>query len=157
MSVVNRSRCRAAFVGVLAAVLSAAPSSLRAQGVPTWAQEVNEKWYAAFHSGDATALMRLYASDAVLLLPDQTLRGRAAIEAYQTGNFQKTRYSCKWGIDGVQAAGRHSAVLGHDTCEESPKAGGAGRTVKNRWLTVFERQADGSWLIARDSSEEVRP
>ena len=157
MSVVNRSRCQAAFVGVLAAVLSAAPSSLRAQSVPTWAQEVNEKWYAAFHAGDAAALMTLYASDAVLLLPDRTLRGRAAIEAYQNGNFQKTRYSCKWGIDGVQAAGRHAAVLGHDTCEESPKAGGAARTVKNRWLTVFERQTDGSWVIARDSSEEVKP
>lgn len=157
MSVVDRSRCRAAFVGVLAAVLSTAPSSLRAQGVPTWAQEVNETWYAAFHAGDAAALMRLYASDAVLLLPDQTLRGRAAIEAYQSGNFQKTRYSCKWGIDGVQAAGRHAAVLGHDACVESPKAGGAGRTVKNRWLTVFERQTDGSWLIVRDSPEEVKP
>jgi len=157
MSVVNRSRCQAAFVGVLAAVLSTTPSSLRAQGVPTWAQEVNETWYAAFHAGDAAALMRLYASDAVLLLPDQTLRGRAAIEAYQSGNFQKTRYSCKWGIDGVQAAGRHAAVLGHDSCVESPTAGGADRTVKNRWLTVFERQTDGSWLIARDSSEELKP
>ena len=43
MSVVNRSRCQAALVGVLAAVLGAAPSSLRAQSVPTptWAQEVN--------------------------------------------------------------------------------------------------------------------
>jgi uncharacterized protein (TIGR02246 family) len=141
----------------LAAGLAVAPVSLTAQATPTWAQEVNEKWYAAFQAGDAPTLMKLYASDAMLLLPDQTLRGRAAIEAYQSANFQKTRYACKWAIDGVQAAGKQAAVLGHDTCVESPKAGGATKTVKNRWLTVFERQPDGSWLIARDTSEEVKP
>ena len=157
MSEASRTRYHALGVAVLATVLSAVPVSLRAQTTPTWAQEVNQKWYAAFSAGDAAALMKLYVADAVLLLPDQTLRGRPAIEAYQSSNFQKTRYSCKWAIDSVQSAGKQAAVLGHDTCVESPKAGGAGKTVNNRWLTVFERQPDGSWLIARDTSEEVKP
>jgi uncharacterized protein (TIGR02246 family) len=157
MNDASRTRHRIFCVAVLATVLGAMPLALGAQTTPAWAQDVNQKWYAAFGAGDAAALMKLYAADAVLLLPDQTLRGRPAIEAYQSGNFQKTRYSCKWAIDSVQSAGKQAAVLGHDTCVESPKAGGANKTVSNRWLTVFERQADGSWLIARDTSEEVKP
>jgi len=142
---------------VLCAAVSLTSRPLRAQATPDWAQEVNKKWYAAFNAGDAAGLMKLYAADAVLLLPDQTLRGRGAIEGFQSSNFQKTRYSCQWSIDGVQAVGKQAAVLGLDTCLESPKSGGAGKTVKNRWLTVYERQADGSWLIARDTSEEMKP
>jgi len=144
-------------VAVLGVVLCAVPLSAGAQTTPPWAQQVNEKWYAAYNAGDAPALAKLYLADAVILLPDQTVKGRPAIETYQGGNFKKTGYACTWAIDGVQVAGRQAAVLGHDSCVETPKAGGAPKTVKSRWLTVFERQADGSWMIARDASEEIKP
>ncbi len=143
-------------IAVLSLAASLGPSSIHAQEAPKWAQEQLEKWYAAFNAGDASALMKLYAVDAVLFLPDQTLRGRAAIEAFQKENFQKTRYACTWVIDGVQALGKQAVVWGHDACTETPKAGGAPRTVKNRWLTVLEQQKDGSWIIVRDSGEEIK-
>lgn len=144
-------------LGVLVAGLGAAAVSLSAQTTPSWAQEINTKWYAAFDAGDAAAIAKFYATDAVVFAPDQTLRGRAAVQAYHAGNFQKTRFKCEWGIDSVQAVGKQAAVLGHDSCVETPKAGGAAKTTKSRWLTIYERQADGSWLMARDASEPATP
>jgi uncharacterized protein (TIGR02246 family) len=144
-------------VGIALAMIGAAVAPLVAQGTPSWAQDVNTKWYAAFDAGDATAIAKFYATDAVVFAQDQTLRGRAAVEAYHAGNFQKTRFKCDWGIDSVQTVGKQTAVLGHDSCVETPKAGGTAKTVKSRWLTIYERQADGSWLMARDASEPVTP
>jgi uncharacterized protein (TIGR02246 family) len=153
----TRSARRIVYLAVVAAALGIAAVSLSAQATPAWAQDANAKWYAAFEAGDAAAIARFYASDTVVFVPDQTLRGRAAIQAYHAGNFQKTRFKCDWGIDSVQVVGKQAAVLGHDACVETPKAGGAAKTTKSRWLTIYEQQADGSWLMARDASEPVTP
>jgi uncharacterized protein (TIGR02246 family) len=153
----TRSARRIVYLAVVAAALGIAAVSLSAQATPAWAQDANAKWYAAFEAGDAAAIARFYASDTVVFVPDQTLRGRAAIQAYHAGNFQKTRFKCDWGIDSVQTVGKQAAVLGHDSCVETPKAGGAAKTTKSRWLTIYEQQADGSWLMARDASEPVTP
>ena len=155
MSHARPHRGRAATVAILAALLGMTTAPLWPQATSSWAQEATERWYAAFHAGDAATLARLYVSDAVLLLPEQTVRGRAAIEAHEGAILAKARYSCTWAIESVQAVGRQAAVLGREVCLEAPKAGGAPTQVKSRWLTIFERQEDGSWLIARDATEDA--
>jgi uncharacterized protein (TIGR02246 family) len=152
-----RSTRYAATVALLAGGLGVAAVSLGAQTTPAWAQDANAKWYAAFNAGDAVAIAKFYAPDAVVFVTDQTLRGRDAVQAYHKGNFDKTRFKCEWAIDSVQAVGKQAAVLGHDSCVETPKAGGAAKTTKSRWLTIYERQADGSWLMVRDASEPATP
>ena len=46
---------------------------------------------------------------------------------------------------------------GHDACREIPPAGGAGQACKSRWIMPYEKQADGVWLVVRDSDEDVGP
>ena len=147
-----------AIVGLLlvAACLAAGSRAASAQAVLEWAQDHTAKWYDAFNAGDASAIIKLYASDAVLLLQGETFNGRAAIEAFHKGNFAKVRYSCTFTIDSVSIVDNLAAMWGEDSCTETPTSGAPAQQWKGRWLTVYQLQPDGSWLIVRDSGEEVK-
>jgi len=127
-----------------------------AQAILEWAKDHTAKWYAAFNAGDVPAIVRLYASDAVLLLQGETFNGRGAIEAFHTGNFAKVRYNCTYTIESVSMVDHIAAVWGDDACVETPKSGAPPQAWQGRWLTVYQLQPDGSWLIVRDSGEEAK-
>jgi uncharacterized protein (TIGR02246 family) len=127
-----------------------------AQQILDWAKEHTAKWYAAFNAGDPKAMVQLYASDAVLLLQGETFSGRGQIEAFHTGNFAKVQYSCTWTISSVSRVDQLAAVWGDDACIETPKSGAPSQMWQGRWLTVYQLQPDGSWLIVRDSGEEAK-
>jgi uncharacterized protein (TIGR02246 family) len=144
----------AGVVLVLGMVGNSRPVS--AQAILDWAKDHTQKWYAAFNAGDTPAIIQLYASDAVLLLQGETFNGRGAIEAFHKGNFAKVRYSCTWTIDSVSMVDNLAAVWGDDACVETPTSGGPSQSWQGRWLTVYQLQPDGSWLIVRDSGEEAK-
>jgi uncharacterized protein (TIGR02246 family) len=125
--------------------------------IPRWAREVNAKWFAALQAADAAALARLYTEDAVSVTPSRVLRGRAAIEAFHRSNFEKSRPKCTWSITGAQALDKLAAVWGKDTCTETPTSGAKPWTSQTRWLTVYELQPDGQWLVVRESYDLVKP
>lgn len=127
-----------------------------AQAILEWAKDHTAKWYAAFNAGDASAIIQLYASDAVLLLQGETFNGRGPIEAFHKRNFEKVRYSCTWTIDSVSMVDNLAAVWGEDACVETPTSGAPSQSWRGRWLTVYQLQPDGSWLIVRDSGEEAK-
>ena len=127
-----------------------------AQAILEWAKDHTAKWYAAFNAGDVPAIVQLYASDAVLLLQGETFNGRGAIEAFHTGNFAKVRYTGTYTIESVSMVDHIAAVWGDDACVETPKSGAPPQAWQGRWLTVYQLQPDGSWLIVRDSGEEAK-
>lgn len=132
------------------------PQMLSQSAIPQWAREHTDQWYAAIQAGNATQIGKFYRADGEVISPKQTLRGRAAIEMFHRDNFEKTRYQCTWKIEGVSALDRLAAIWGIDRCVETPKAGGSAETIRSRWLSIYERQADGSWLITRDSYDILR-
>jgi uncharacterized protein (TIGR02246 family) len=133
------------------------PPSASAQAAPKWVQEHETAWVAAYNAGDTPALSKLWADDGVLLLGDQILRGRQAIESFARTDFEQTRHSCSFPIHGAQVLDKLAAVWGHSSCTNTPKSGGAARTSQGQWLRVYQLQADGSWLIVRDSGQPIRP
>jgi uncharacterized protein (TIGR02246 family) len=142
---------------VLALAIVALPTPSRAQQAPGWARDQLAAWYAAFNAGDAKAVAALYAADAVIVPPGvQPIRGRAAIEAHHVSAQRDIRFSCSGGYDGFQIVAGTAVGWGHDDCTETPRAGGAAKATKSRWIAVYEKQADGSWLIVRDVGEETR-
>ena len=108
---------------------------IRTEAILEWAKDRTAKWYAAFNAGDASAMIQLYASDAVLLLQGETFNGRGAIEKFHTGNFAKVRYSCTYTIESVSMVDNLAAIWGDDACVETPKSGAPPRW-QGRWLTV---------------------
>jgi uncharacterized protein (TIGR02246 family) len=125
--------------------------------IALWAQQHTERWYAAFNAGDAGALVRMYAPDAVLLLQGQQFQGRTGIEATHRAIFEKADFTCTWMIERFSTVGALAVVAGSDSCAETSKSGGQVRSWKGRFLTVYQQQPDGSWMIVRDSGAEDRP
>jgi uncharacterized protein (TIGR02246 family) len=129
-----------------------------AQAAPAWGRDQLAAWYAAFNAGDAKAVAALYAPDAILVPSGKSpLRGRAAIEAYHVALHRATKYSCAGSFDGFSVVAGTAVGWGHDACTETPRAGGKGEQTKSRWLTVYEKQADGKWIIVRDVGEDLKP
>jgi uncharacterized protein (TIGR02246 family) len=145
-----------AAVGLLIAV--AAPLTAQQEPeVPDWAKDQLRVWYEAFSAGDAAGMARQYATDAVLLPPgEDPVRGREAIEAFNQAAMANTDFSCTGTYDGFQIMGAIAAGWGHDleNCTATPKSGGPSEEIGGRWLAFYERQADGSWLIIRDTWQD---
>jgi ketosteroid isomerase-like protein len=99
-------------VAAAGAIVSLAIPAFAQETIPTWVKEHNDRWYAALNSGNAVSLMKMYTADAVVLSPTQTVRGRAAIEAYQRKDFEQTRFQCSWKLWGAQVLQKQAAVWG---------------------------------------------
>jgi len=115
--------------------------------------KANKEWEAAIQTGDADALSRPYHEDGVFVGPDGiAVRGRAAIRAMYAG-----RAASKARIVGatIQSEGRVAA--GPDEVYEwgsgwmsIQSADGTRAKRGGRYLTVWHRQLDGTWVITRN-------
>ncbi len=147
------------FLAVPLAVMAASSlviTSASAQTiVPQWARERTTAWYNAFNGGDAVALAAMHTPDAVLLLESITMEGPPAIERFHGGQFEKVKFDCEWTIAGVSVVYRLGAVWGTDVCVETPKSGAPPVTWTGRFMTLYQLQADGRWMIIRDTGEEA--
>jgi uncharacterized protein (TIGR02246 family) len=143
-----------AFVA-LGAVALFVPRVTHGQSVPQWTADELQAWYVARNAGDATGLSRHYAEDAVLLPPDGApVRGREGIHASFAADFRETSFECSGANDEVRVMGNMAVAWGHDSCTETPKAGGSGRTTLSRWMSVYERLG-GEWLIVYETWENT--
>jgi len=114
----------------------------------------------AMKRGDAAALAGNYTSDAVLMVPNTTAwEGRAGITQGFTSflsqfNVVDPRITTK----DVVLAGDYAIERGTYAWTLHPKTGTGPDIVDNgKYLTVWERQADGSWKILRDISNTDKP
>ncbi len=133
-------------------VLFGVSATASAGDVPAWASEqLLAPWYDAFNAQDAERLADLYTPDAQV----GTGNGRSEIIAGFESQWADTKISCSGAYDGFQIVGNLATGWGRDTCTQAPKSGGESKTVHSRWLAVYERQPDGSWLCSRDLSEST--
>lgn len=120
-------------------------------GAPTWAVEHLARWYETYNARDVQALADLYTRTARV----GDAQGRAAIiRRYQAG-WAEDNDTCSGAYDDFMVVGPIAAGWGRDVCVTAPSDGGSATTVHSAWLVVFERQADGSWLLIRDNGEEI--
>lgn len=134
----------------------AADMSLSARphgGAPDWARESLARWYATFNARDAQGVADLYTADARV----GDARGRAAIIRRFQSEWAETRASCSGDYDEFVVVGSIAAGRGRDLCTVTPAEGGAATKVHSRWLAMYERQPDGSWLCIRDYGEPAGP
>jgi uncharacterized protein (TIGR02246 family) len=115
--------------------------------------KANKEWEAAIQTGDADALSRPYHEDGVFVGPDgNAVRGRAAIRAMYAGRAaSKARIVSAT----IQSEGRVGASA--DEVYEwgqgwmSVQSADGTRTKRGgRYLTVWHRQGDGTWVITRN-------
>jgi uncharacterized protein (TIGR02246 family) len=107
---------------------------------------------AALNTNDADAWVACFAPDAVQMPPnDPPNIGTDDIRAWSSGMLAGFRAEFSLDIDEVELAGDDWAFeRGAYTIALTPKAGGTPIRDTGKCLTIYRRQTDHSWLMARD-------
>ena len=86
------------------------------------------------------------------------MRGRAAIvDGFKQLSEAVTLTAAAFNIDDVMIAGDMAVETGTYTMSMTPK-GGKPMDDKGKYITVWKRQADGSWKVERDiNSTDMAP
>ncbi|HZT75527.1 MAG TPA: SgcJ/EcaC family oxidoreductase [Vicinamibacterales bacterium] len=139
------------------ALITAAALTLAADAVPEAARhtiaQANAAWLEAMKHQDAAAIAAVYGDEAIFVTPTgESLRGRAAIEAFERARFAQTGRVVDGRIedDGLTTAGRLVYEWGHATLQIERPDDRA--TVTGRFLTVWSPDASGRWRIIRNLS-----
>lgn len=136
-----------------AATATADPATVRA-AIEAQTAKVTE----AIIKGDIESVLNVYTADAVVMQPNQTAwRGTEAIR----GGFQGmlavfTPSAVAFHTDDVQVAGDLAIETGRYEMTLTPKKGAA-INDKGKYVTVWQRQTDGSWKVIRDINNTDLP
>ena len=108
-------------------------------------------WIAAVNAGELAQLMSLMSDDVVLINPDQPPIGREAFPALFAGAHRQFELHCSSDPLSITVAGDVAYTCARDELRLTPRAGGASVQLAGHRLTVYRRDADGRWRLARDA------
>jgi uncharacterized protein (TIGR02246 family) len=109
-----------------------------------------EKLVAAWNKADSAAYGPMIADDAILMQPDgPLLQGRDAIVADMTKSYDTTKIQQTTTVDEVMVMGDHAYVRGSWNGNPTAAAGADTKATHGRWSVLYQRSADGTWLVSR--------
>jgi len=114
-------------------------------------REVHTTWIAAVNAGDLVLLLSLMADDVVFLNPGQAPLGRDGFSPGFSATHQQARVNCISELDEVVVVGEVAYTRAQDSLSVTPRAGGEAMRLAGHRLTVYRKQPDGRWLLARDA------
>jgi uncharacterized protein (TIGR02246 family) len=115
-------------------------------------------WDSAFNAGNIDALLAFYRSDVVRMGPNEPASvGTDAVRASFQSYFDAYKVETHGPIEDVRVSGDLAAARGVYTDASAPKAGGTPGNQKGKWVSVYQRQADGSWKILWDIENSDLP
>ena len=112
-----------------------------------------QRWHEATARGDVDAVLALMSEDVEFFVAGrEPMKGRAAFATGLRGLLKTHRIVSSGDVREVQVSGElafavsllHVRNIATDTGGESVRSGHS--------LSVFRRQADGSWLLIRDAN-----
>jgi uncharacterized protein (TIGR02246 family) len=112
---------------------------------------MSDTYVANMESGDVERYMSLWAEDGIQMPPDAPqVYGKSNIRKVVTVVFDNFDTSMSINNEEVVVAGDWGYMRGTYILDLTPKAGGDPMHVDGKFLTVYRRQPDGTWLIVRD-------
>lgn len=132
---------------VMAACQPPGPATLSQEDI-AGIEATSQAWMEAVSAGDWAALSATYTEDAVLLPPNEpAVPGRSDIEAW----FEALPPVSDFNLETVEIEGLGDVafVRGSYTLTMTPEGMDAVADT-GKYLEVWRKQADGSWLIYRD-------
>jgi len=119
---------------------------------------LRDAYVAAANAGDAAGLANLFTDDAVQMEPNRpVVAGKEAIQSRFQEMYQTYSENLAVSVDERAVAGDWGYGRGSYTLTLTPKAGGNPIEDIGKWLNVVQRQADGSWKIARHIWNSNKP
>ena len=125
--------------------------SLPCRAAETGAQAVDSSWIKAMRANDLEAVLKTYAADAVVWLPEiKEARGekeiRSAFEGLLSANTVKEVVLSE---TGYRTIGKVSAGWGRFSLTLAPKSGGTPVVMTGRYTDIAERRG-GRWVYIVD-------
>jgi uncharacterized protein (TIGR02246 family) len=113
----------------------------------------------SYNAGKAEALVAdIYSNDAVRFIPNApSAVGKDAIRASFQKQFDQFSYEGRVITEDVRISGDLAVSKGTYEDKSSLKAGGHSAQDKGKWVTVFQRQTDGSWKALWDIANSDLP
>ena len=112
-----------------------------------------KKWFdeatAALNANDGS-IVDLGTEDAVVMYADApAVTGRDALRRRQQGIYNQATFEETRSVDEVVIAGDWAFVRWAGTGTVTPKDGGDSSEFNRKGITIFQRQPDNSWKMAR--------
>ncbi len=106
---------------------------------------------AAVNSGDIASNLAGFTDDLIYMPPDGcTVRGKPAFESFINGFFDAFTAEIEMVAEETVVTGDWAFQWGSVKGTVRPKETGDSTTMDSTYLYVYQRQADGTWRIARD-------
>jgi uncharacterized protein (TIGR02246 family) len=118
------------------------------EGALRFINEGNQAWVSGMKSGDVAKIAATYASDALDCgATGECLKGRAAIESAMKARVAKMGRATAASVMSLGSVQRGNFVYewGSATATFAD-----GKKIEGPYLTVWEKQKDGSWKIFRN-------
>ncbi len=134
------------------------PTAAEVAAVRAAIDAANAEVVAALNAADVPKLLSNYTDDAILMLPNApAMRGHAEMEAGAKAMMETATFSnVSVTTEDVMLAGDMAIETGSNEMTLTPK-GGKPMVDKGKYITIWKRQADGSWKIVRDVSNSNMP
>jgi len=114
-------------------------------------EEIWDNYALGMITGDLDLWMSLYTDDTIKMLPDEpAVFGKENLRTSMKPLFDNFTIEMAIYNEEVQVAGDWAFSRGTFTATLTPKEGGEPLYMDGKYLDILERQADGSWKIARD-------
>jgi uncharacterized protein (TIGR02246 family) len=114
-------------------------------------RELHSTWIEAVNAGDLARLLSLMADDVVFLNPGQPPLGRDGFPPGFSTAHQQARINCVSELEDVVVVGEVAYTRARDSLSVTPRGGGEAVRLAGHRLTVYRKQPDGRWLLARDA------
>jgi len=114
-------------------------------------REVHSTWMDAVNAADLARLLTMMTDDVVLLNPGGEPLGRDGFSAKFSGAHEQLRIHCTSELEEVVVVGDVAYTRCRDALSVSPRGGGETMQLAGYRLTVYRKQPDGRWLLARDA------
>lgn len=114
-------------------------------------REVHSTWIDAINAGDLALLLTLVADDVVFLNPGQEPFGRAGFSTNFSAAHRQVRISCVSELEEVVVVGEVGYTRSRDALSVTSHGGAEVTQLAGHRITVYRKQPDGRWLLARDA------
>jgi uncharacterized protein (TIGR02246 family) len=115
-------------------------------------REAHTTWIDAVNARDLEKLFRMMTDDVVFLHPGHKAFGRDVFAATFSGAHEQARIHCSSELIELVLVGEVAYSRCSDTVIVTPHAGGESLQFAGDRLTIYRRQPDGRWLLARDAN-----
>ena len=114
-------------------------------------REMHTAWIDAVNAGGLDRLLALMTDDVVFLNPGRSAFGRDGFSANFSAAHEQVRIRCISELEEVVVVGEVAYTRSRDAVSVTPRSGGDATQLACHRFTIYRKQPDGRWLLARDA------